>query len=126
MDYGSGFPASLSIFGLYHVVVVSTAANVGCTASVFGSPRRADEVADVDSTDVDVDVVLGSVNSEMDVRSSSSRHNQRVVGLELPPIRSGSVWRSNGWAFGRLEVVRALRGSKKAASKGPTEPTMTT
>ena len=114
MDYGAGFSAS-----------VSTAANVCCTASVLGSPRRADEVVGADSTAADIDVVLGSVKSEMDVRPSSSRHDQRVVGLELPLIRSGSVWRSNGWAFRRLEVVRALRGSKKATSGGVTEPTMT-
>ena len=86
MDYGAGFSASLSVFGLYNVVAVSTAANVCCTASVLGSPRRADEVVGADSTAADIDVVLGSVKSEMDVRSSSSRHDQRVVGLELPLI----------------------------------------
>ena len=96
-------------FTAAEVNAVSTDVNVGCTASALGSPRSADEVAGADSTVADVDVVFGSVKSEMDVRS----------------IRSGSVWRSHGWAFGRLEVVMARRGLKKATSGGPTEPTMT-
>ena len=108
-------------------VAVSATASVGggCAVSVLGSPRRADVVTGADSTAAGADAVMGSVKSEMDVSSSSGQHVQGGVGLEFPPIRSGSVSRSDGWTFGRSEVVRGLRRSKRATSGGLTVPTMT-
>ena len=60
----------------------------------------------------------------MDVSSRSGQHVKGGVALDIPPIRSGSDSRSDGWAFGRSEVVRALRRSKRATSGGLTVPSM--
>ena len=66
----------------------------------------------VEARSLSVDGYTMDMRTEMDVRTSSGRHDQRVVGLEILALRSGSVSRSVGGSLGSSEVVRVLRGSK--------------